>query len=81
MSTFRTRGICPRPTASIAYDTIDQHLTELPAKDAKIVLYCRSGRMSDIAARRLAELGYKNVYDVTGGMLAWEATGRKLVER
>ena len=73
-------GNLPSTDLSIAYDKIDQHLAELPSKDAKIVLYCRSGRMSDIAARRLAELGYTHVYDVTGGMKAWEAGGRALVK-
>jgi phage shock protein E len=48
---------------------------------ARIVLYCRSGRMSDIAARRLAELGYTHIYDLMGGMVAWEASGRSLVQR
>jgi len=37
--------------------------------------------MSDIAARRLAELGYQRLYDLTGGMVAWEASGRFLVNR
>jgi len=37
--------------------------------------------MSDIAARRLAELGYTRIYDLTGGMLAWEASGRPLIGR
>src|SRR4030042_104106 len=36
---------------SIPYDEISQNLDMLPGKNDKIVLYCRSGRMSDIAAR------------------------------
>lgn len=65
----------------VPYDQIDASLGQLPGKDAKIVLYCRSGRMSDIAARRLVALGYTHVYDLDGGMLTWEASGRSLMQR
>lgn len=64
---------------SIPYDTIDQRLDQLPAdKNAKIVLYCRSGRMSAIAAETLTKKGYTNVWDLAGGMAAWEQAGNSI---
>jgi rhodanese-related sulfurtransferase len=64
---------------SIAYNEIEQNLDKLPAdKDAKIVLYCRSDRMSRIAAETLVDLGYTNVWNLDGGMVAWEQAGLPL---
>lgn len=64
----------------IAYDEITEHLDRLPAKDDRIVLYCRSGRKSEEAAKTLAELGYIDVWELDGGMVAWVASGHELVE-
>jgi rhodanese-related sulfurtransferase len=44
--------------------------SELPDKDALILVYCRSGQRSESAARTLASLGYTQVYDF-GGILDW----------
>lgn len=47
--------------------------TELPyAKDDPIYIICRSGNRSAQAARLLNDRGYTEIYDVTGGMIAWE---------
>ena len=42
----------------------------LPDKNAQILVYCRSGRRSKIAAQSLAELGYTNVKEF-GGIIDW----------
>ncbi|MBV1857131.1 MAG: rhodanese-like domain-containing protein, partial [Nannocystaceae bacterium] len=47
--------------------------------DASIVLVCRSGRRSGAAAEELAQLGFTQVASLTGGLLAWEQSGRGLI--
>ncbi len=65
----------------VAYNEIEQNLSKLPSdKGAKIVVYCRSGNMSGITAKTLTRLGYTNIWDVDGGMLAWEKEGYPLVQ-
>ena len=72
-------GNIAKTDLSIAYDQIDQNLDKLPSdKNAKIVLYCRSGRMSAIAAKTLVGLGYTNIWNLSGGMVAWEQAGLKI---
>jgi len=45
--------------------------TVLPDKNALILVYCRSGRRSNTAANLLISMGYTNVYDMEGGIIAW----------
>lgn len=68
--------------AFIPYDQITANLDKLPKdKNAKIVLYCRSGRMSAIAAGELANLGYTNVSHLAGGMIDWEKNGYAIIKK
>ena len=43
----------------------------IPDKDQLILVYCRSGRRSKIAAEKLVELGYSNVKEF-GGIIDWK---------
>ncbi|GEM_PF-1430277 len=63
---------------NIDYRNIDEFEKRF-AKDEKIVIYCRSGAMSANAFKKLKERGFTNVYDVQGGMIAWQQIGEKLV--
>jgi len=55
--------------------------TELPDKNALILVYCRRGRRSEIAANELVAMGYTNIYDF-GGIIDWpyETVGDKQLE-
>ena len=52
------------------YLVADTASETLPDKDAVILVYCRSGRRSENAARELIGMGYTNVYDF-GGIIDW----------
>lgn len=55
----------------IPYTEIENEAEEmLPDKDKLILVYCRSGRRSKIAAESLAKLGYTNIKEF-GGIIDW----------
>ena len=55
----------------IPHDEVSVRAGEkLPEKDSLILIYCRSGRRSALAANELIGMGYTNVYDF-GGIIDW----------
>ncbi|MEX0877712.1 MAG: rhodanese-like domain-containing protein [Candidatus Spechtbacterales bacterium] len=61
----------------ISYNDTDSIVSVVENKNTKVVLYCRSGSMSKIAAQKLADMGYTNVYELTGGLHDWNSEGRE----
>jgi phage shock protein E len=50
-----------------------QIATKAPKKDATIITYCLKGGRGALSAQTLNILGYTNVYNLTGGFVAWQA--------
>jgi rhodanese-related sulfurtransferase len=74
-------GEVPNTDANIPYNDLDALTAAIPSKDSPVILYCRSGNMSEQATRALVEQGYTHVWDVLGGMVAWQSSGRDLVDK
>lgn len=49
----------------------DKEIPELPDKEQKILVYCRSGNRSRQAAEKLVKLGYTNIVEI-GGINSWQ---------
>jgi rhodanese-related sulfurtransferase len=71
----RIEGAVNVPVHEIAEDL--HLLPEDP--ETFIVVYCRSGVRSMFATAALLMLGYKTVYNMQGGIIAWEAAGFSVV--
>jgi len=52
-----------------------EEIGKLP-RDAKILLYCRSGHRSGLAMETMKGMGFQDVRHMTGGITAWKAEAR-----
>lgn len=69
-------GDIPNTDARIAYTDVDAIAAQIGADPCReVVLYCLSGGMSVDAGGKLIARGYRRVYDLLGGSLAWEQAG------
>ncbi|MDQ2935379.1 MAG: molybdopterin-synthase adenylyltransferase MoeB [Chloroflexota bacterium] len=57
----------------------DEIASVVPDRSQRVLLYCRSGSRSAKAAQEMSELGYENVANVDGGILAWQEQGLPVV--
>lgn len=57
-------------------DLMEMRIESLvPDYDTEFVVNCKSGGRSLLAAEQLMRMGYKNVLNLEGGMLAWIKSG------
>lgn len=62
--------------AFIPFNDVEKHLDKLPQdKNTPIYLYCKGGPMGNAAAKKLHELGYTKLTNLTGGADAWKQAG------
>lgn len=57
-------------SVNIPLPEFQQRFAELP-KDKELLIYCRSGRRSEVATKFLMQQGYEHVHNVMGGYLAF----------
>ena len=57
----------------------DEIESVVPDHSQRVLVYCRSGNRSAKAAQQMAELGYENLANVEGGILAWQEQGLPVV--
>ncbi|KCZ72772.1 Rhodanese-related sulfurtransferase [Candidatus Methanoperedens nitroreducens] len=63
----------------IPVQVIDKRLDEIP-KDKKILVYCRTGHRSVQASEILVNNGFKEVYNMKGGIIGWTDAGYEVVK-
>ena len=54
--------------------------TTVPDKSTPVIAYCAGGVRSLLAAKAMKEMGYKEVFSMSGGYTAWKAAGYKWAE-
>jgi rhodanese-related sulfurtransferase len=65
----------------VPYDKLPASMDKLASFRGKTLLvYCAVGGRSDHAARYLASNGFKNVFDLSGGVMAWKSAGLPVVK-
>ncbi len=67
---------------NIPLNSLAQQLQKLEKyKNRPIIAVCRSGSRSAVACSTLRKAGFEQVYNLRGGMLAWEAAGQPVKRR
>jgi rhodanese-related sulfurtransferase len=61
------------------YDSSFKTQLETMDRNQPYIIYCRSGARSGEAMKTMQEMGFRKVFNIKGGTLAWQAKGYPLV--
>ena len=66
----------------IPVQDLERRMGELEGlREKPILVYCRSGRRSAIAAGMMREAGFTELYDLEGGLITWRREGLALTAK
>lgn len=72
-------GIIPGTTLAMPLSILTLRIDDIP-RDKQVVFYCRSGARSAQACMYLSQQhGFKNVYNLRGGIITWAHNGFSIV--
>ena len=73
------RGSIRIPVQDIPQQELNKSLAEIP-RDKKILVYCRTDRRSTLASEILVNNGFKEVYNMKGGITEWTNAGFEVIK-
>lgn len=59
----------------VGYDKFDIKATDKLDKNATVIMYCTIGARSEEIGTKLKKIGFKNVYNLYGGIIYWKNQG------
>lgn len=62
--------VCKIDGEHIPMDDVFDNLDKI-SKEKQVIIHCRSGARSGAVCKKLEDLGYNNVYNLKGGIIAW----------
>ena len=63
------------------YNSYSNDDLSIIAKNSKVIVYCSVGYRSERVGERLIQLGYKNVFNIYGGIFQWKNKGFDVVNK
>ena len=82
MNTTQTVFAAVRQQALVAWQGLESEFAadvdQLP-DDPPVFVYCRSGNRSAQAVAQMVQLGFTDIAELDGGIVAWQAAGQPVV--